>query len=479
MGHYPPQPASQSSLRIACVFDARTGSSMVASAFTIHDFDVAVYHNGAARTITNTASIASGATTFTAANCTGITAWVNRPIAQTTGTNGIAARTFVTSISGACLVTLNKATTASIPAATSFKLDNATARSVADGVTTLASFTVTSATANFTAADVGKSIDGTNIPANSTISVFNSATSVDFTNGGSNPATATGSAQVLTFGGTLLVNSTRVANDATFVSATQITSTAAKFNAAADVGLPVYGANIAQPAYITAVAGATITLSNTVTSFVGTEAITIGDPSVTAPANGEAAVYQGVQLDLDPTLVAGSDPCSDDTAEGFALVGTWLNPGSFFSNVFATQPAATRAIGEIKFPTGVGINYAAYVIQRGALTAGDPQGAAHYDLVFPNVPTGLALCLTATSPGLGLSIGVIATTPTVETLAAGVGRPGTAQLRSLIPTATGGYSSTIFIDAQAPAGIWTGPNFNRLVIYPAGPPVITFQFGVG
>ncbi len=277
------------------------------------------------------------------------------------------------------------------------------------------------------------------------------------------------------------MRSTRVANDAAFVSTTQISSPAARFRAADDVGLPVTGANIAAGAYITAVSGSTITLGpgTPVTSFVGTEAVTIGDPSVTAPANGEAVVKQGIQLDLDPTLVAGSDPCTDDTAEGFALVGTWLNPGSFFSNAFATQPAATMAIGEIKFPTGVGINYAAYVIQRAALTAGDPQGTAHYDLVFPNVPTGLALCTSATSPGLGLSIALSATTPTIETLPSGVGRPGTAQLRSLVPQVTGGYTSSIFIDAQFPPGIWTGPDFNRLVIYPAGPPVITFQFGVG
>jgi hypothetical protein len=61
-------------------------------------------------------------------------------------------------------------------------------RSVADGVTTNASATLTSATAAFTSSDVGNPITGTNIQAGTTISAVNSATSITM----SKTATATG-----------------------------------------------------------------------------------------------------------------------------------------------------------------------------------------------------------------------------------------------------------------------------------------------
>jgi len=97
MGHYPAWPGSQSYLRVACIFNHSTGGSgdFVSSTFTIHDFSNVVYHNGAARTVT--ASGGAG-TTITTADCRGMAAFVNRGI---TGTN-VAARTFVTSVTGGC-----------------------------------------------------------------------------------------------------------------------------------------------------------------------------------------------------------------------------------------------------------------------------------------------------------------------------------------------------------------------------------------
>ena len=80
MGMYPAQPGAQSGLRVACRFDTAAGESVAPVAFTVHDFDVAKFHNGSARTVSTTGAIASGATTFTVASFAGTAGWVNRPI---------------------------------------------------------------------------------------------------------------------------------------------------------------------------------------------------------------------------------------------------------------------------------------------------------------------------------------------------------------------------------------------------------------
>lgn len=69
-------------------------------------------------------------------------------------------------------------------------------RSVADGVTTAASTTVTSATAAFTPADIGRTIAGAGIPAGATVAAVGSATSITI----SAAATATATGVTLTLG---------------------------------------------------------------------------------------------------------------------------------------------------------------------------------------------------------------------------------------------------------------------------------------
>src|SRR5687767_12574071 len=56
---YPAQPASQSALKVACSFNNQPGTSQVSPSFTIHDMNQAQYHNGAARTVTNSVAAAS------------------------------------------------------------------------------------------------------------------------------------------------------------------------------------------------------------------------------------------------------------------------------------------------------------------------------------------------------------------------------------------------------------------------------------
>jgi len=481
MGQYPAWPGSQSYLRVACIFNHSTGGTgdFVSSTYTIHDFGNVVWHNGAARTITNTAAIAVGATTFTATDCTSATGFVNRTISSTVA-GGLDVQSFVTSISGACLVTLNRPTVGAIPAGTSFRIDNAISRAVDDATVSTVAPNITSLKANFTAADNGLSVTGSDIPNGATLTVV-SATQANV----SIAPTAPSAAATVTFGGSLdntvgPITTTRTVNDATS-TATTISSPAAKFQPS-DIGLKVSGPGITQPCYIASRVVLTATLSSAcATANATAHVVTIGDPTVTAPAVTDTVLNQAVQLPLDPGLVAGSPNCNRDESSGFGIEGTWLNPGSFFTGAlgFATQPPNTKAIGEVLFTTSV-IKFGAYVIEMPNAT--DPLiGVPHYNLVFPNVPTTLALCAsTPTSPGLGFSVGVNGTTVSAAALPSGTGRPGTAQLRNTKASTTGS-TTTIFItdDVNGPGVKWTGSEFNRICGIAAGTPDINFVCGDG
>lgn len=74
--------------------------------------------------------------------------------------------------------------------------EQAGSRAVTDGVTTDTDETVTSASAAFTAADLGKSVSGTGIPAGATVATINSATSIEL----SAAATATDTGVSITIG---------------------------------------------------------------------------------------------------------------------------------------------------------------------------------------------------------------------------------------------------------------------------------------
>jgi hypothetical protein len=379
------------------------------------------------------------------------------------------------------LVTLNRPTLAAIPAGTSFRIDNAITRAVDDATVSTVAPNITSTEANFTAADNGLSVTGTNIPDGATLT-FVSATQANV----SIAPTAASAADTVTFGGSLdntvgPVTTTRTVNDATNAATNTISSPAAKFQPS-DIGLKVSGTGITQPCYIASRTVGVATLSSACATVNATpHVVTIGDPTVTAPVATDTVLNQAVQLPLDPGLVAGSANCNRDEASGFGIQGTWLNPGSFFTGAlgFATQPPGTKAIGEVLFKTSV-ISFGAYVIEVPA--AVDPLiGVAHYNLVFPNVPTTLALCAsTATSPGLGFSVGVNGTVVSTAALPSGTGRPGTAQLRNTKASTTGS-ASTIFItdDVSGPGVKWTGSEFNRFCNVPAGTPDINFLCGAG
>jgi hypothetical protein len=487
IGHFPAQPASQSSLRISCTFNNNPGTSQVSGKFRIQDFPHAQYHNGAARTVFATALIPSGATSFTAANvgggpalCQGMTAYVNRGITAV-GAIGIPARTFVTSITAGCVVNLSNATTANIATTVPLKIDNVNGpRSRADVTFTNGSTTITSPTANFLASDVGLSVSatealpGTNLAApcggvTCTLTIAATATSPV---GGSEAS----------FGGATRSTSSRQINDATITAVNQITSVASKWTAA-DIGLDVTGTNIPANTYILSFAGNVATTTGGMTVSAVPQNVVVGDPSATAPNGTDTVGMQGVQLDLSPTLVAGSEDCALENAEGFATVARWNNPGSFSgAALFNTQPPNTKAIGQILFDTSV-VDFSMFVVEINTPLG---PGSFKYELVAPNLPTGTAMCPgTATSPGLGFSLGIQAQTLAVGSLPAGTGRPGTAQVRSLIPVAYAGglqqgYASNATVVSDDPLITFSpASEFTRLCVYPAGAAQVNFKCGNG
>jgi hypothetical protein len=261
-----------------------------------------------------------------------------------------------------------------------------------------------------------------------------------------------------------------------------ITSPAAKFKTD-DVGLRITGSCTAPSAYtipantyILSVAGNNATTGGGLTSGQSGCTIVIGEPSVTAPVNGEMTASQVLQMDLNPAVVPGVDDCANNTLEAFSFPGEWLNPGSFVGGAFNPQPAGTKAVGQIVFRNAGGVS-SAYVIERGALTAGDPNGAAHYDLVFPLLPVAFAQCASVSSPGLSFSIDVRPVTLSQALLPAGTGKPSSAQVRGLNLTPTGGYSQSVTIVSDDPAITFApASEFTRLCIYSAGT-LANFQCG--
>jgi hypothetical protein len=347
---------------------------------------------------------------------------------------------------------------------------------------------VSSASASFTAADVGSSVEGTGIDANTTIASVTSATVAVL----SAPATLAG--PTVTIGGTSLTTSTRQVTGATTTSTVRVTSAAAGWGAS-DVGLAIRGVcdNGAGPdyvlpgdVYITSVSGSDADTTGGLASGQTGCNLTVGDPSATAPIDGEAVASRTELLNLNPALVPGTDACGNDQPEGRATVARWYNPGSFQgAGATNAQPglsvgAPTKVLGQLYFD-GAAVDYSAFVVERQVATPGDPIGQVHYDVQFPLVPTATAMCpATDSSPGMAFSLSVHATTASQSALPAGTGRPGTAQVRSIRPSVTGGYNAVAYVQSDTATTFTPTGAFRRLCAYPTGTPnLINFQCGSG
>jgi hypothetical protein len=243
----------------------------------------------------------------------------------------------------------------------------------------------------------------------------------------------------------------RQVDDAT-ASGAVLTSAQAVFGPT-DINLAVTGTGVPAGDYIKSVSGNTATLN--VAPTLGTnKVVTIGQPSATAPANGDQAAQLNAELSLNPHLVQGSAACTTNSVQGFGESGKWENPGSFVAGALGSSTDTTikgSVVGQILFPTSV-ISFAAYVVKVKAAVSGESQTLAHYDIVFPLLPTSLAACPTPSTAGTGSSFTFDATTAAQGALTTGVGAPTTGLLRGLLDDVTTATKATNIYFHNAVAG---------------------------
>ncbi|MDQ1495132.1 MAG: hypothetical protein QOG69_1615, partial [Actinomycetota bacterium] len=401
---FPNSPAGQSTLKVSCILtNATAGSSAF---YKTEDSSQAVWHVGAGRIVTGNTTSGSKTITLTAGVVTsadinhGISGYsATAPLDLTLAGSNLPAGAFIVSVASATSATLNLAATAT-GTAKKWTIENSDSRAVVDGHVTTASTTVTSATAHFCKVglagcgasnnDVGRTITGTDIPHQTKIASVTNATTAIMTKA----ATATSTTEQLTIGPAANQTTARFVHDThTTSGSTTVTSASAGF-ASWDTNLPVVGTNIPAGARIVTVTNATtIVISAAATAATSAGSLTIGGPSATAPKNGDTAMNLGAELDLNPALVAGSDACARNTPEGFNITGAWQNPGSYIAAQLGTPTDASLTrptIAQFAVPTSV-ITFAGYVMQMPA-SSGDTNTAAHYDVVFPLLPTSLAVC---------------------------------------------------------------------------------------
>jgi len=485
-GQFPNAPGGQSGEKLACTF----GNLATSPKETIHDFPQAVWHNGGAWKVTDGVTTVGSATltaasghfdaasdinhtvsglgigpnSFIAAvnsptsvtlNKVAIGTWAAHPVlienssirgvidgvttaASTTITSATAnftaadigrsvtgtyipKYTTIASVTNSTTAVLSAAATTSGTAQTlSIGTDElvSSTRALTDVNITSGSNTVTSASGNFQQSDVQLPVIGCGIPTGTYITSVTNATTAVL----SNNATLT---RPLT-----------VTDGVTTTGSKVVTSATAGFSTACDKGQAISGSGIPAGATIALVTNATtVSISANATATATGVSITLGSgapvvvglPSVTAPVNNDASAVIRSTLDLNPNLVKGDDPCAAGTPEGTTISGGWYNPGSFVPVLLSTF-VPSGSIGQILYPTSV-ISFAGYVVPQVASTPGDPQVAAHTDIVFPFLPTGLALCA---SPALGIasSFSFDGSTISTQKVATGVGRPGTT-LRGL------------------------------------------------
>jgi len=373
------------------------------------------------------------------------------------------------------------------------KVDNSTGRSIGSGKTNpnVISWTATTITSTvaglWSAADTGKSVTATGIPDYKTVTYVN-PTTLTINGGGATPCTPSMVApQVdcsITIGSSTMTSTTRQVMDAKTTAPNAVSSVAAKF-VATDVGLPIVGANIPVGAVIATITGGgtgvTVLPATVTTNAVGHQAV-IGAPSITAPLNGVAVADSATIIDLNPALVGGSNACSLNKPEGIDIQATWNNPGSFqtaatpgVAFAFAlTPPATAKTIGQLMFRTSA-TEFGAYVVETPA--AGDAAKAvAHYDVVFPSVPTGIGACPAAAgTPNITSSFHIVGVAQSQAILPTGTGKPSSAALRVLLPNGGVAASTSAQVksdNATAPKN-WTFTNTCTMAAAPAS----NFQCG--
>jgi hypothetical protein len=385
----------------------------------------------------STRSVADGVTTLNSTNISSASAdFLPADVGRiVTGTNipGYDTIASVTSTTAAVLTTKATASGTLQTFTIGANEQTSTTREVTDAIVTAGSTTLSSNSANFQASDAQLPVIGCGVPTG------------DYIASVTNPTTA-----VLNAAATL----TRpfvVSDGVTTLNSTTVTSASAGFSAACDTDKGITGTGIPAGAYISKVTnGTTVTISAkatangsgvTLTETPGATEV-IGLPSATAPANGDAVSTIGTTLTLNPTLVKGAAPCSAGQPSGETIEGGWYNPGGYLANTLALAPAdlPTDTIGQILYPTSV-VSFAGYVVNEAASTPGELDTAAHTDVILPFVPTSLALCATP-ALGIGSSFAFNGSTIAQQKVATGLGTPGTADVRGIVPLGSGVSTTT-------------------------------------
>jgi hypothetical protein len=256
------------------------------------------------------------------------------------------------------------------------------ARVITDLSTTTASTTITSASAHFDSTDVGLGIDAALLDYDGVAPTEDPIPAGAYIASVTNDTTAVLSANATkTFGPTLPASCFGSANGFIPGSTTKVTPTS---------------------------------LCTPVTA-------TIGAVSTTAPLTGDVMSQLATSLQLDPSLVSGSDFCSAGTPEGFTISGTWSNLPTT-----AIPASASGAMAKIDYPTAV-VSFFAFIVPR--YVSGDAvNGAEHVDIVYPSVPTDIALC---TGGEVVTILKYNATAVSQQKLVTGTGQPSSSQIRGL------------------------------------------------
>jgi hypothetical protein len=431
---FPTAPGGSSALSIGCFLLSSVGAA--GNKYVIEDFPQAHWHTGSARKATASAPNVVGGTSGTCVSSVSahfLAADINNGVS---GTN-IPSNTFINAIgpatsgtpvcaAGQARISVNLAA-GQIALNAPLLIENGDGRTVTDA--TYSGGTMTSLTGHFckvglpncgTKTDVGKTLQGTQIAHLATITAVLSNTQVTVT-----PAPAatcpagipvSSCQQVSLNVPTGSVTTTREVKDATFVAPNKVCSGTAGF-AATDVQLPITSGLVAGtlvqkfPAadYITGVGAAGCpggtTEATLHVNFVAAGAnanVVIGAPNASAPANGTAVAQLNSELSVNPLEAPGEPACTSGILAGSALAGGWNNPGFFDTGalgsatkvdqqVFTAPPALGPMIAQLDYVTGQ-VNLAGYVVQVKAGTPHESDALAHYDVYFPALLNGIAVC---------------------------------------------------------------------------------------
>lgn len=443
-----------SQLKVACTLTTAVGST--STFYKTEDFPEAVWHTGAARQITTTAAVSGKTITASAGHFS--LADINHGISGT----GIPGNSFIVAIT-ATTATLNN--TPTTPSGSKLLVDNSDGRSVSDA--TFSGTTMTSASAHFckvgmsgcgaTQTDVGRVVSGTRLAHLTKITAVNSATSVTLSSAAAACPTGVSASNCanVSIASPATLTGARQVDDVSCSSAT-ITSPAQAQFAQSDVGLPVTGTGVPAGDYIKTVTNATTATLNAATSGCtagGKEVLRIGLSDAGAPANGSPFVQLGSELTVNPTLVAGAPACSANAPQAANLLGLWENPGSFVTaSVLGSSTDASikgAVLAQILFPTNAGINFAAYVVQVKASTAGETDTAAHVDIVYPLLPTGIAVCPAPSAVGIATTFQYDGMSSNQQSLPSGT--PGNTDIRALRDDVATTKTTTAYVHIKTSA----------------------------